>query len=314
MNWNRLLETDDIDAHAAAQPEWELRYEQLSGGHFRGTLHQAQLPGLRLVHESASRAMRQRGRLGRDCYGFAVFLDLPGVAICNGQRLDAGSIMVGRADDLDLCSPAGLSMMGAVVDGDLLNRLWQGMHGTSLASWLDSQVVLSAHPRAVQALRELHLDALAGLSSCSANDAAALLEIRDAVLLGWLEALPAQPDRLELRTAAARRRLVDRACERMLSHGGEPLSLLEVCSRIGASPRKLNYCFHEVLGMSPARYLRAVRLNGARRELKSALAAEVCVQDVAARWGFWHAGQFSLDYKRQFGELPSATLRESRAR
>jgi AraC family ethanolamine operon transcriptional activator len=40
--------------------------------------------------------------------------------------------------------------------------------------------------------------------------------------------------------------------------------------------------------------------------------AHTGVQDVAARWGFWHLGQFSLDYKRQFGELPSATLRAAR--
>jgi AraC family ethanolamine operon transcriptional activator len=85
--------------------------------------------------------------------------------------------------------------------------------------------------------------------------------------------------------------------------------MLEVCRRIGASRRKLNYCFQDVLGTSPVKYLRAVRLNGVRRELRSGTAA---VQDVAARWGFWHLGQFSLDYKRQFGELPSATLKASR--
>jgi hypothetical protein len=33
--------------------------------------------------------------------------------------------------------------------------------------------------------------------------------------------------------------------------------------------------------------------------------------DVANRWGFWHMGQFAADYKRQFGELPSATLKRA---
>jgi AraC family ethanolamine operon transcriptional activator len=50
-----------------------------------------------------------------------------------------------------------------------------------------------------------------------------------------------------------------------------------------------------------------VRLNGVRRELRSTAAT---VQDAAARWGFWHLGQFSRDYKRQFGELPSQTLKQ----
>ena len=51
-----------------------------------------------------------------------------------------------------------------------------------------------------------------------------------------------------------------------------------------------------------------MRLNGVRRELRQGRAA---VQDVAARWGFWHMGQFSRDYKQQFGELPSVTLRRA---
>jgi len=35
------------------------------------------------------------------------------------------------------------------------------------------------------------------------------------------------------------------------------------------------------------------------------------VQDIAARWGFWHLSHFANDYRRMFGELPSETLRSS---
>jgi AraC family ethanolamine operon transcriptional activator len=52
-----------------------------------------------------------------------------------------------------------------------------------------------------------------------------------------------------------------------------------------------------------------VHLNGVRRELKRDARADRAVQDIATRWGFWHLGEFSADHKRQFGELPSATLR-----
>jgi hypothetical protein len=31
--------------------------------------------------------------------------------------------------------------------------------------------------------------------------------------------------------------------------------------------------------------------------------------DVANNWGFWYMGRFAADYRRQFGELPSVTLR-----
>jgi len=48
-----------------------------------------------------------------------------------------------------------------------------------------------------------------------------------------------------------------------LRQPGIPLlmELLALCRAVGASPRKLAYCFQDVLGMSPARYLRLMRLT-----------------------------------------------------
>lgn len=67
-----------------------------------------------------------------------------------------------------------------------------------------------------------------------------------------------------------------------------------------------------MLGTTPVAYLRAIRLNGVRRELLNAAQAGGGVYDIAVRWGFWHFSQFSMDYKRQFGELPSRTLQRAR--
>jgi len=310
-SWCHFVETDDIDIHAASQPEWTLRYEQLSSGEFRGSVRHVQLPGVRLVHETANVAVRQRGEIGRDHYGFALATELPGEAIFNGQRLDGNSIMLGRGNDLDLCSPSLFGMIGVVVSSELLQPLWERMYQKRLSAWLESQIVVRASPAAVHAVRELHMMAMDTLVHPLRDDTATL-QLRDAVLIEWIEALPATIDTSERKTVAARKRVVDRACEMMLANCAEPLSILELCSRVGASPRKLGYCFQDVLGTSPAKYMRAVRLNNVRRELKAVRDARTGVQDVAARWGFWHLGQFSLDYKRQFGELPSATLRSAR--
>ena len=35
--------------------------------------------------------------------------------------------------------------------------------------------------------------------------------------------------------------------------------------------------------------------------------------DIAAACGFWHMSKFAADYRRNFGELPSATLRRAAA-
>ena len=74
------------------------------------------------------------------------------------------------------------------------------------------------------------------------------------------------------------------------------------------SRRTLQYCFEDVLGINPVQYLRILRLNGARRQLREAETRHV--RDVAADWGFWHFSQFSSDYRKLFGHSPSETLKQ----
>lgn len=304
------LTTHDVDAYASGQSGWHLECDMLSGGSFDGFLDHVQLPGLRLVRESANRALRQRGEMNPACCGFALSARQDGEARFSGQRLDTESAMIGRCDELDLCSPPGFELMGIVVDNALLQSLTERLYDREPPAWLAQRVVLHFDAATMQRLHRVLLDAFDALDAAPGleEDRAATLQLRDEVLLAWLDALPEEVDLRELRSIEARRRVVRRACEFMMARPDEPLSMLDVCSRIGASQRKLNYCFQETLGLSPARYLRALRLNGARRELKHPRPQAACVQDIATHWGFWHLSQFATDYKRQFGELPSQTL------
>ena len=81
-----------------------------------------------------------------------------------------------------------------------------------------------------------------------------------------------------------------------------------MCQAAGVSWRTQDYAFRECFGVTPKAYLTALRLDGVRRELVPT-DPPVKIADVANRWGFWHLGQFAADYRRQFGELPSETLR-----
>lgn len=312
--WARELREDDVDAMARSQDGWSFHYEQLTPGPFEGRMQLVQLPGLRLVMERSSCGLRQRGAMGHDCYAFALPLSLPGEAFFAGQRPHPDSIMMGRGDDIDLCTPPGFALIGAVVDGELLRPLWQHMYGKPLVGWLEGQVAMRCEPAPAAALREMHLAALQRVAEQPSllDDPAAVRQLRDALLMEWIEAVPPAIDTRGLESVAARRRLVDRARALMLAQADEPMSVLELCRHVGASQRKLSYCFQDVLGMSPARYLRALRLNAVRRALKTNDDPRTGVQDIAARLGFWHLGQFALDYKRQFGELPSQTLRKAR--
>jgi len=258
--WRLDAATGDAQLQARAQPEWQQEYRQLSAGLFQGRVQHVQLPGMRLVREDSNRALHQRGDLGRGAYGFAMPLALSGPGIFNGQRFELDSVLLGRGDELDLRTPTELSLMAVVVEADLLQPLWHRMYQKPLAGWLEHQLVVPARPAAAQALRRLHTELMARLLDPDTpwQDETALRQVRDALLIEWIEVIPEKVDASSLPTVTSRRQLVNLACELMLAQPDEPLSMLELCSQVGASRRKLTYCFQDVLGTSPMQYLRAL--------------------------------------------------------
>ncbi|WP_180897810.1 helix-turn-helix domain-containing protein [Martelella soudanensis] len=85
-------------------------------------------------------------------------------------------------------------------------------------------------------------------------------------------------------------------------------TIVDICAATGVSERRLQYAFHEYIGMSPNAYLRLLRLNRTRAALAAACPRQTTVTRVAIQHGFLHFGRFAGDYKRIFGETPSATL------
>lgn len=253
--------------------------------------------------------MRQRGELRPETYSLALSQEASGECIFGGQQAVGDALMIGCSDELDILSPAQFGLIGIVVDALLLRESWERMFGASPPAWLETQTV-ARNSIATARLRTLCGDIFASIPDIEAKwiHDSALHLLRDTVLLEMIEALPPSVGQSPSPTLAQRKRLVDHACDIALSQSEQPMSILELCRSIGASRRKLNYCFQEVLGMTPVKYLRAIRLNAVRRALSTPIQGEASIGDIATQWGFWHLSQFALDYKRQFGELPSQTL------
>ena len=104
-----------------------------------------------------------------------------------------------------------------------------------------------------------------------------------------------------------------RASDLLLDRFREPWSLARLASATGISSRTLNRVTRREAGLSPMALLRRARLAQARRDLDMPGPATT-VTRVALDCGFTHLGRFSLEYARQFGEPPSATLRRARRR
>lgn len=92
------------------------------------------------------------------------------------------------------------------------------------------------------------------------------------------------------------------------------IGLAEIAAAANLTPRAVQYMFRRHLGVTPMEYLRRVRLDLAHRDLQAANPAVDTVNSIAGRWGFAHAGRFSVAYRRAYGMPPSATLRMNRPR
>jgi len=109
--------------------------------------------------------------------------------------------------------------------------------------------------------------------------------------------------------AAARRRALRRAIDYTAENLGTPPRISDLCRVAKTSQRTLEYAFREAHGVSPAQFIKRVRLASARQALIRERPHHTNVLALATRFGFYDAGHFALDYRQAFGELPSVTLR-----
>lgn len=91
-------------------------------------------------------------------------------------------------------------------------------------------------------------------------------------------------------------------------HLNQKITTSKICSVSGISERNLRYIFKETIGISPMKYIKALRLNKARKEIIQ-LNGEHNISFIANKWDFGHSGQFAADYKKLFGEYPSESYK-----
>ncbi|MBR0988028.1 helix-turn-helix domain-containing protein [Bradyrhizobium liaoningense] len=309
------LASTDVDEHCENLGRWRLSYDQISGGPFMGSFTQLSLPRVEVFREVTSQQVRQYGQLGADSFGIGLPWQSGGEVNCNGASVTGAQVIACIDAEVDMCTPKGFELRGIVMSATLVAQLASALDiELPRGVWHQLRVIeMDEAPVArLRALLTMIYDNLSK-TALAFDDLAASRALEDALLLEIMDMLPTARPCAAGRTTAARKRTVALACEMMLANDDRPVSILTVCKAVAVSPRKLGYCFQEVLGTSPMHYWRAMRLNRVRRDLRRCDDPQAGVYDIAARHGFWHFSQFSLDYKRHFCELPSETLRRARA-
>ncbi len=230
-----------------------------------------------------------------------------GPAHWGDARLDADAVAVCRGGaPTELLTPCDFEIVGMVLPTP----------GPACAALPAGAPHARIDAAAGRALRGLFADALEALRAIGSPDGDArerlARSIADAAgALAERVAAPPGVPTPAVPSLSRRLALVRRAEAFVDEHPDAAPTVAELCRATGACRRTLQASFVDVLGIGPSRYLRALRLNRARADLKRDAAS---VSEVAVRWGFWHFGRFASDYREMFGERPSETLERVRGR
>lgn len=107
---------------------------------------------------------------------------------------------------------------------------------------------------------------------------------------------------------SAEQQFLERATECVLDHVSEPgFDVGELASALGISQKTLGRRLKDLHGLTPAAFIRSIRLNMARDLIL--LRRYNTVGEVAFAAGFSSVGHFAKLYRQQFEETPSETLK-----
>ena len=306
----RKLHHRDIDEQAARLTGYEQSYQQISRGHFSGTFTSCELDSeLGLYFESTNQVLYQNGAVPDNFYAVGLLMDTAKPLIFNCEALPRGGafILPPRAV-LDGTSSPDMKICVVHVSCELLQQAFQHQyreHRPFRPDHIPYKLVTNARDTwTLHSLLEDFLDgASAGqLSLESANQLAAFKNTL-VETIGSLFIAQRVHGRFKIRNK--HHRLFHDALDIIEDNLCEELTVGKLCKELLVSRRNLEYIFNENIEMSPAKYIKVLRLNNIRREILT-MRYET-LGDIAAKWGIWHLGRFARDYYQLFGELPSAT-------
>jgi AraC family ethanolamine operon transcriptional activator len=299
-------QTDDFEQQAALLKGWNQDYLQISSGNFNGYVSQIHLRDVHIFLEYTGQSLYQRGETA-NTITIGLPLNHQSGMFCGSQCSPNTLHVYSGHDGFEFISAKRMLVGVISVQADSLLERLSADHAQLVRQRTSQAQLLTVAPQTWDMLCHFMLavfDLLKhrpellqrpGFSSVLRN--AALAVVADSLTEeSGLGSLPIHSKTWD--TIAEVRDLV-------IHTGDAPLSVADLCQQLGMSRRSLQYHFEHALDMSPIAFLRAERLNGVRKMLKTANS----VTEAATHWGFWHFGHFAQEYRKMFGELPSSTFR-----
>jgi AraC family ethanolamine operon transcriptional activator len=302
---------DDIDAMAASPLAWDQTYEQIGRGRFQGRITQLLLDQVQLARAAWSPGVLQRGSAPKGTWAFGLPLVAEGSLHVRRRPAAPGELIAATSrDDVGFAATGPTDLMIVALPTSSIDRWVQTRRGIDRFD-LDLpsprwQVPADEIARRARTLSSL-LEALTTESDDLLTDQV-LPRIESQIFDVILDMIPSAEIIEPLHNRASIARAVFAVLNERID---DPPSITELCLAVGAKERTLHLSCVEAFGRPPAKLLAELRLNAARRALLHPR-KQTSVAAVAMLYGFTHFGRFADIYRRQFGELPSATFSKAR--
>ncbi|HJV25895.1 MAG TPA: helix-turn-helix domain-containing protein [Aromatoleum sp.] len=308
----RLAHVEDVTEFGAGLEAWNVVYEQLSPGRFEGQIREIWIDeGLEILREAGSRSVWTSGCNIDGVVSFGAPIANGGAGLYYGVPLDDGAVTyLPGGGEFEIFCRGTMDMVSATISEQLLQG-FASADSPQLSEKLFRQPLIRQRPQEAARFRralteivqavERHPDLLSIEASRKA--------MRDCVLAIAVETLDPGTRKLAWSLhPSAKAWIVRSVREYALDHPQDPLNIADLCQLFRVSRRSLQYAFEDLTGMGAVQFLRNVRLNAVRREIRRlAKNSSESIANIAARWGFWHLPRFAEYYRALFGELPSET-------
>jgi AraC family transcriptional regulator, ethanolamine operon transcriptional activator len=312
------LHHQDIDEQAARLTGYDQEYQQVSSGHFNGSFLTCEIDNdLSLYFESTNQVLLQTGVVPAGYFALGLLLESPGPMIFNSQEFTEGSaFLLSPNSEFSGTTIAGTKIWIINISTNLLQQCCdqQFLQRFDADSGKLPGTILKSEGR-TGILLDMLYDFLEGRerSSIYLNDESQRMAFKKAfaTVTEWIFSESDNDKSIRAESGSGgKRKVFQQARDLINANIKDDIPVQFICRHLGISRRCLEYSFQEHVQMSPAKYIKLLRLNNIRREILSSENCVASIGDLAARWGIWHLGRFAKDYQILFGELPSSTRKQ----
>ena len=311
----RQISTSNIEELAQFQVNKNRRYMQLQPGVLKGRFSEANLGSVQIFRESLTAGASIEATPASNFLPFAAISPESGELRYCGKGCTTNKLIQATGGDWDISFKDRLDYIGTVFNREALKLNIEQLTCKEMpADWLISKSSLT-NPVALNAYRQGVAKILLKVQTQPEllQNTSVQRTLSSTVLALTLNALmPTTQYNEKLKPQKHRILGVRRVIDYLQVYAVQLPTIAELCEISKLSERSLEYGFREYLGITPIRYLRLVRLNGARQDLLVAVPMKGAVLSIALNWGFLELGRFAGEYRQLFKELPSETLRHNK--